>query len=223
MVELLEDGGVMESFANIFKQNRQQKSIGFVTLSKKIGVVPSVLHKYEIGEIFPKEAPLKKICSFFDLDFNIISKLVAKEKKQKIQKRQTARIYGTALYPEMRKILLDSYCIDYAITSGKTISKNGMIKEFRLSPLHPIEGKLIEITNNRLHAAKLIDSQKSIISDLLPSEQKKDLFKKVITDWGYIPSSQQLLITIEKNKGRLDTICYKMKIFWSKEKQGNKD
>ena len=199
----------MSTFANLLKECRRKSEFTFRALSEKTGIPSSVLFKYERSLIYPKDEALRKICTTFNLNFDQIKIVLGNEKKARVLKNST--------YPLLRQIFVDSYNAEYAMWKKEAVlSEKKLRYEFSSEKIHPIEEKLIEETDRRLHEKKSIKTNESIVMDKFSSEQKKKLFKTVITDWGYNPASKQLIIGFEVRKGLLQTVCYTMKWSWER-------
>lgn len=201
----------MNKFSDILKTKRQAAGISYNDLSNKTGIAASVLFKYEVGEIYPRQKALNKICEFLSLKPKEIAAIISKEKKGKSQKKYISRIYGNSSYPDLRKIILESYSPDYVVDRKNIISLRKMIKEFDPHEIHPFERIILNEVNKRLWSKKLIPSKKDVLSNDFSSEERTKFFKQVVTDWGYNPITKQLILSYyEEKKGHVTTICCKV-------------
>ena len=183
----------MEKFSSLIAEKRKEQGLTFLALSKKAGVVPSAFFSYENGTSFPKHRTLKKICEMFSLNYDEMAELIEMEKESKV--------YEKALFPDMRKIFLDSYNDGYGSKTDINLSEKEIKDRLSTKPLHIIEEVLLRVTNKRLHDQGFLPAEEKIEKLDKPIPDKQDLFLEVITEWGYIPSAKSVLIGAKNEAG----------------------
>ena len=187
----------MNKFSTKFAKTREEQGLSFLDLSKKTGVVPSTFYRYERGINFPKHKTLKKICEIISLNYNEMAELIEMEKE--------SNVYAGALFPDMRKIFLESYNDGYGPKMEHKLDEKAMKIELSSLDLHPIEKTFLMVINKKLRSAGLISEKEKIEKLKKPLLEKEELFHKVVTEWGYNPGPRHLLIGFEdiENDGML--------------------
>jgi transcriptional regulator with XRE-family HTH domain len=195
-------------FKERFEEKRKALDLSFARFSKQTGISSSILFGYSKGKLYPEDKHLRKVCQVLGLDPSKEAKAIEAEKKQ--------NIFSIAQYPDIRGLILKTYAHEYSRLTQKPFSLEELEKEFSNIPFHPIEEKLIEVVNNNLQKNKIISSSENFTRDKYSAEQKRQLFNKIITEWGYIPSSKLLIVTFKGSKGISSSVSYKMrtKVEW---------
>ena len=222
-----------QKFSRVLKQARLGKQLSFRALGKLLKVSATILVHYESGISYPTSKILERLCGVFSWDFKSTYLLIQNEKSPE---KTLARHFHVVKpeYPELRKILLDLYNLQFILASDPNsvfdqnvavkvleslnlVTKDEMKQELEKYPVHFVETTLAtSVLRISQHKDEELPQQMVLnYFQNLKNEEREAQIKKVIDAWAYDITNHRLLahlkIVNEKGEAKYILRMYSLK------------